>query len=444
MKKIWFRSDDHFNNYNVNKYCNRPFIHQVKENKIYYNNEFIKECLDNEQSIKEAVNLTVKEMNSTFIEKWNSKVSKEDTVYYLGDFAFPCSLEEGKKLLKKLNGYKILITGNHDKSKKIMQEMGFDEVYDTLEIVLRDQRLLLNHYPYVDKYITYNTKFPKKIEQYNKTKPEMNEIVSKLFAEINLEDIKWALDNYKEYEFKNKLEILFNANLNPENELNKKYINYRKTLFNILIGTKLENNGLILLHGHTHSKTQRVSNMINVCSDAWNFEMVNEDDIFNLIEEYNNEFNFLMKNESLDEFIKNENKYIEYCFYDRKSNGSQYSRDSKKINDMRDLFQTIKEKNIISKIPESYSNEWYNVAIKYNCFIDNNHLEKGSFYRGECRNSNVAYWNGIKFLYIRTKFGSEFIEEINHPKDDNGFDLFIPYQKIEMPQEYIDKFLKML
>lgn len=443
MKKIWFRSDDHFNNYNVNKYCNRPFIHEVKENKIYYRDKFIKECDNNESAIKEAVNLTVKEMNLTFIEKWNSKVSPEDTVYYLGDFAFPCSFEEGKKLLNKLNGYKILITGNHDKSKKIMLEMGFNEVYENLEIKLRDQKILLSHYPYIDKFITYNSRFPKKIEQFNKSKPEMNEIICKLFKDIDLNDIKKTLDNYKEYEFKNKLEILFNANLDPSKEENRKYINYRKTIFNILIGTKLDNKGHILLHGHTHSKIQRVSNMINICSDAWDFEMVSEDDVFNLINEYKEEFDFLMKNGSIEKFMENELKYIEYCFYDYKSN-DDYFKDSKKIKDMFELFNNIKKNQLITKIPQSYTPEWYKTAIKYNCFLDVKNLEKGCFYSGECRNANVAYWNGTKFLHIRSKFGSEFIEEINHPLNDNGFDLFIPYKKVEMSQDYIDKFLKML
>ena len=30
------------------------------------------------------------------------------------------------------------------------------------------------------------------------------------------------------------------------------------------------------------------------------------------------------------------------------------------------------------------------------------------------------------FVYLRYKFGDYFTEEINHPEDDNGFDLFYP------------------
>ena len=52
-------------------------------------------------------------------------------------------------------------------------------------------------------------------------------------------------------------------------------------------------------------------------------------------------------------------------------------------------------------------------------------------YIGACRNAFVAKWIKEKemFCYIRTKFGSTFLEWIRHPEDDDGFDLFIPYKK---------------
>ena len=52
-------------------------------------------------------------MNNELISLWNNKVSKNDVVFYLGDFSF------GKQndtigILKKLNGHIIFICGNHD------------------------------------------------------------------------------------------------------------------------------------------------------------------------------------------------------------------------------------------------------------------------------------------------------------------------------------------
>ena len=50
----------------------------------------------------------------------------------------------------------------------------------------------------------------------------------------------------------------------------------------------------------------------------------------------------------------------------------------------------------------------------------------GKQYVGRCRNARVALWDGKVFWYLRTKFGDVFAEKINHPEDDNGYDLFIP------------------
>lgn len=55
-------------------------------------------------------------------------------------------------------------------------------------------------------------------------------------------------------------------------------------------------------------------------------------------------------------------------------------------------------------------------------------LEDGMYYYGKCRNAFVAKWDNPKqkFIYMRSKFGSTFPEDINHPEDDNRYDLFIP------------------
>tara|TARA_B100001059_G_C17496941_1_gene409115 strand:+ start:131 stop:610 length:480 start_codon:yes stop_codon:yes gene_type:complete len=45
------------------------------------------------------------------IDKWNSVVKSNDTVYHLGDVAFP---KKSLEILSKLHGQKILIRGNHD------------------------------------------------------------------------------------------------------------------------------------------------------------------------------------------------------------------------------------------------------------------------------------------------------------------------------------------
>lgn len=109
---IWFISDTHFGhgasernpNGGIINYCNRPFS-------------------------------SVEEMNEVMIERWNSRVKPEDTIIHLGDFAL------GKKDLwpsyaSRLNGYKILVCGNHDlvdktplKTLERFHALGFSGVF---------------------------------------------------------------------------------------------------------------------------------------------------------------------------------------------------------------------------------------------------------------------------------------------------------------------------
>lgn len=62
-------------------------------------------------------------------------------------------------------------------------------------------------------------------------------------------------------------------------------------------------------------------------------------------------------------------------------------------------------------------------------FVRKSDLVDGAYYYGSCRNARCARWTAATgvFTYIRTKFGSRFPEDINHPEDDNGYDLFVPY-----------------
>lgn len=66
-----------------------------------------------------------------------------------------------------------------------------------------------------------------------------------------------------------------------------------------------------------------------------------------------------------------------------------------------------------------------------NGMIAKEDLVVGASYRGHCRNTQVAMWNGKKFEYIRRKFAFEYLEEISYPTDDPVFDVFYPYEKLE-------------
>ena len=53
-------------------------------------------------------------------------------------------------------------------------------------------------------------------------------------------------------------------------------------------------------------------------------------------------------------------------------------------------------------------------------------LVDGITYLGTCRNAEEAVWHAdrSRFEYIRTKWGSSFPEDIVHPEDDEGYDVF--------------------
>lgn len=138
MSKIFVTSDLHFGHANIIKYCERPFT-------------------------------SVPEMDEIMIVKWNNVVGFDDTVFVLGDYAMG-DRKNGLSYLTRMNGTKVLINGNHDKSSpveknpwKYQHEYLFDEngntlfsaVMDFAELSLpspkkgaKNLRVLLSHYPY--------------------------------------------------------------------------------------------------------------------------------------------------------------------------------------------------------------------------------------------------------------------------------------------------------
>tara|TARA_R110000824_G_scaffold96509_3_gene231062 strand:+ start:170 stop:829 length:660 start_codon:yes stop_codon:yes gene_type:complete len=117
--KDYFISDTHFGHKNVIRYCNRPFK-------------------------------TVTEMNETIVSRWNNIVSDGDRVFVIGD-VFLMSPLDAKPIIESLNGYKILIAGNHDRSKKTMLAAGFDEYHKSYDYSTNKfEKVLLNHYPVPD------------------------------------------------------------------------------------------------------------------------------------------------------------------------------------------------------------------------------------------------------------------------------------------------------
>lgn len=120
MPKTWFTSDHHFGHKNIISHANRPFS-------------------------------SVEEMDEVMIQRWNEKISSNDSVYYLGDLALN-KAERLREILKRLNGNIYLIKGNHD-STALDCKNRFEWIKDYYELKVPDaatasgkQKIVLFHY----------------------------------------------------------------------------------------------------------------------------------------------------------------------------------------------------------------------------------------------------------------------------------------------------------
>ena len=87
----------------------------------------------------------VTDMNNYMIEKWNSVVSDEDTVWFLGDFAYKCSIGFARGIFESLNGSKHLIQGNHD--YKIGIKLPWESISQIKQIEIMGKEIIMCHYP---------------------------------------------------------------------------------------------------------------------------------------------------------------------------------------------------------------------------------------------------------------------------------------------------------
>jgi len=74
-------------------------------------------------------------MNEKMVAVWNTIVGIDDTVYHLGDFAWGTNAEHIGSFIRRLNGDKHLVLGNHDKLKPFAYvEAGFVSVHTSLKV----------------------------------------------------------------------------------------------------------------------------------------------------------------------------------------------------------------------------------------------------------------------------------------------------------------------
>lgn len=92
---------------------------------------------------------TTEEMNEYMIKQWNSVTKKNDEVIILGDFSFGNG-KQTNEILRRLNGKKFLIEGNHD--HKFLKDKDFDMsllqwVKPYTELNDENRKVVACHYP---------------------------------------------------------------------------------------------------------------------------------------------------------------------------------------------------------------------------------------------------------------------------------------------------------
>lgn len=189
----FFISDTHFGHKNIIQFCDRPFA-------------------------------TVEEMNEALINNWNNVVGEDDTVYHLGDVALG-KWVEWDGLLSQLNGYKVLVVGNHER------------------IFVKESEKNRRR---------FGTEYPKWFEEIhtNITGLELAD-----GTKVNLSHFPYNGDSHDGDRFED---------------------------------VRLTDRGVTLIHGHTHenqiiSRSERGTLQVHVGVDAWHMAPVSEDQIITLI-----------------------------------------------------------------------------------------------------------------------------------------------------------------
>lgn len=110
-RKVWVWTDQHFYHKNIIGFCDRPFTN-------------------------------VDHMTEHLIANYNEYVGKDDVCIWGGDVGFGND-RQINNVLRRCNGYKILVIGNHDLNKGKLRHLDFDEIH----LVYLLENVLFTHYP---------------------------------------------------------------------------------------------------------------------------------------------------------------------------------------------------------------------------------------------------------------------------------------------------------
>lgn len=198
MMTTFFTSDTHFGHARIIDLCDRPF-----------------KC--------------VADMNENLVHNWNALVRPDDTVYHLGDVALG-PIEDSLGYIQRLNGFKILVVGNHDRMFPPMAKYRDDKIAQ-----------------WEDRYIKAG---------FDRIMDGDNSFFGKGEYHFELSHFPYSGDSHGE----------------------ERYREFRK-----------EDRGVPLIHGHTHedkrfSRSRAGTAQIHVGVDAWDFAPVSLQAVIDLLD----------------------------------------------------------------------------------------------------------------------------------------------------------------
>ncbi len=138
-------------------------------------------------------------MHAHMIDKWNSRVRKNDETVILGDFSFGKG-PETEEILKALNGKKYMITGNHDRflSDKKFDRTLFKWIEPYNEIKDNKRRVILSHYPvfcYKGQFHELEDGSPKTYMLYGHVHNTYDEVLVNKFINITKSAVRPGFDD---------------------------------------------------------------------------------------------------------------------------------------------------------------------------------------------------------------------------------------------------------
>jgi len=102
--------------------------------------------------------VTVEDHDAQLIENWNKTVKPEDMVIIAGDYSLRNPTQTTWPDVNRLNGRKILVSGNHDgcwnghrEARRMHQaylDAGFENIMDYMRLKLDGVQVLISHFPY--------------------------------------------------------------------------------------------------------------------------------------------------------------------------------------------------------------------------------------------------------------------------------------------------------